>query len=524
MPTAIKSSKPQSLHQLIEMKRREFGDRPFIWDKWQSNEFSCHSYNDLITDIQIIASYFLISGHRKENIFIFSENSYYWYVCNMAITAYVGISVAANKDWQEYDLNNALKTIDSKVIIYSAKNAPVIDDLKKSHPEIVYLSMDKIADIIQARRQDSKKLDKKLLEKNAQAGDKLCQIIFTTGSSGLPKAVPISFNNMEPCLKMMLSRLPFTSEDRHYLFLPLYHVFGNMAALVSFRQGHQLYICSDTKLVKEELKVAKPTILCGVPLFFNRIYDGLEPKKIETINKIAKITTPLTKVGINLRKIVFKKLYTAFGDNLKYVICGAAPLRPEIKQLFLSVGLDFVEAYGMSETCAFITMEKRGQQTADSVGEPFDLLSCKLIDKDKKGFGEVVIKGPNVFGGYYKKGKIDKTAFNKDGFFRTGDLGYFDKSGRLFLTGRKKRLILTSNGENVSPDELEELIAKKIKAKKIKVFATDDGITATIFPEEKDGRADSEFETIINDINQNLPKFKQVRNIFINRAEIESVK
>lgn len=519
-----KSQKPQSMHHLLESKRKEFGDRPFIWDKWHSDDFVPHSYNDLINDAQIFANYLLVAGHKNGNIILFSENSYYWYVCNMAITAYVGISVAANKDWQSYDMKNALKTIDAKVIIYSAKNAPVIDELRALYPKKIFLSTDKIADIISSRRQQAEDVNSKLLEKNAQKPEKLCQIIFTTGSSGLPKAVPISFDNMEVCLQMMLSRLPFSSSDTHYLFLPLSHVFGNMAALVSFRQGHKLYLCSDTKLVKDEIKIAKPTIVCGVPLFFDRIFDGLDKKSIETINSFAKITTPLSRIGINLRKILFKKLYKAFGGQLKYIICGAAPLRPEIKQLFLNVGIDFVEAYGMSETCAFITMEKRGHQIANSVGNPYAAVECKLIDKDKSGIGEVIVKGPNVFKGYFKTDKIEKLALDNNGFFHTGDLGRFDKQGRLFLTGRKKRLILTSNGENVSPDELEKLLSDQIKAKKIKVFATDEGITATIFPLDDDGRADDEFKKIVHNINESLPKFKHIKTTNINRNSEMSVK
>jgi long-chain acyl-CoA synthetase len=275
----------------------------------------------------------------------------------MAITAYVGISVAASKDWHAYSLKKALKTVSAKMIIYSAKNAPIIDELRISNPELIYISTDKIANIINTYRKGPKKVNKKLIEEHAKKADEICQIIFTTGSSGLPKAVPISFNNMESCYDMMLSRLPFTPNDTNYLFLPLSHIFGNMSALVSFRQGHKLYLCSDTKLVKKEIKIAKPTIICGVPLFFNRIYDALDKNSIKTINNFSKITTPLARVGINLRKILFKKLYTGFGGRLKYVICGAAPLRSEIKQLFLNVGIDFVEAYGMSETCAFITME-----------------------------------------------------------------------------------------------------------------------------------------------------------------------
>lgn len=519
-----KSDKPKSLHHLLESKRKEFGERPFIWDKWQSEEFVSHSYDDLVLDAQIIANYLLVAGHKDGNIFLFSENSYYWYVCNMAITAYVGISVAANKDWQAYDMGNALKTIDAKIVIYSARNAGVIDGLRESHPNIVFLSTDKIADIINSRRQQKTIVDNRLLEKNAKGPDDICQIIFTTGSSGLPKAVPITFNNMEVCLQMMLSRLPFNSNDIHYLFLPLSHVFGNMAALVSFRQGHKLYLCSDTKLVKDEIKIAKPTIVCGVPLFFNRIYDGLDKNTIDTITSFAKITTPLSRIGINLRKIIFGKLYKAFGGSLRYIICGAAPLKPEIKQFFLNVGVDFVEAYGMSETCAFITMEKRGHQIANSVGTPYDAVDCKLIDIDKNGIGEVVIKGPNVFKGYFKNGKIDKSSFDKDGYFHTGDLGHFDKQRRLFLTGRKKRLILTSNGENVSPDEIEELLLKNIKAKTIKVFSSDEGIAATICPNEDDGRADDEFKNIVNKINESLPKFKRVKTVNINRNSEASVK
>lgn len=516
-------SKPKSLHHLLETSSVKYGARDFFWDKWQSETFVPYSCRDLKNDTQIIAKYLIISGYSNKNIMIFAENSYYWVAINLAILGYVGVSVAANKDWQAYDVKKAVEAVGVSLIIYSAKNAPTVDELRSIFPNIIFISIDKIADIVQRFQEDNK--DEKIkLEEHAKDPNDICQIIFTTGSSGLPKAVPISYTNMASCEPMTLSRLPLHENDVMYLFLPLYHVFGNVSAITSLRIGYSLFICSDTSKISDEIKDCRPTIICGVPLFYERIFNKLDAPTKSKIKKISIITDGLLKIKVDVRKIIFGKFHQAVGGRLKYLVCGAAPLKPEIKQMFLNVGIDFVEAYGMSETCAFITMEKRGHQIANSVGVPYDAVDCKLVDIDKDGAGEVVIKGPNVFKGYYKNGKIDKSSFDKDGYFHTGDLGYFDKQKRLFLTGRKKRLILTSNGENVSPDELEELISKQIKAKKVKVFATDEGIATTIFPKEDDGRADDEFKKIVHKINETLPKFKRLKVININRNSEMSVK
>lgn len=515
--------KPKSFYHLIDKTCANFGERLFVWDKWQSSSFQPKSYANFYDDIQAFAAYLLESGFANKKIMLFSENSYYWMVTNYAIASNVGIVVAANKDWQDYDVTNALQTVNTQMVIYSEKNKSVIEKIKPVFKEIKFISMNEVAKIIKEHReQNNLNADKRITTKNIAPADQTCQIIFTTGSSGLPKAVPLTFNNVEVCFRMMLSRLPFTSKDTHYLFLPLSHVFGNMAALVSFRQGHKLYICSDTKLVKEEIKIAKPTIVCGVPLFFDRIYNGIGYEKIAKITKVARITGPLSRVGIDLRRIAFKQLYNFFGGKLKYVICGAAPLEYNVKKLFLNIGVDFVEAYGMSETCAFITMEKLGTQRANSVGIPYDDVKCKIININEFGQGEIVVKGPNVFQGYYVGDSIEKLAADEEGFFHTGDLGRFDDKGRLFLTGRKKRLILTPNGENVSPDEMEKHFSERLAIKKVKVYSIENQLAITIFAGDKEKRNDVKLRLIISHVNHSLPKFKRVRKIFIDRSDNES--
>lgn len=515
--------KPKSFHHLIDKTCANFGERLFVWDKWQSSSFQPKSYANFYDDIQAFAAYLLESGFANKKIMLFSENSYYWMVTNYAIASNVGIVVAANKDWQDYDVTNALQTVNTQMVIYSEKNKSVIEKIKPVFKEIKFISMNEVAKIIKERRdQNNLDTDKKITSKNIAPADQTCQIIFTTGSSGLPKAVPLTFNNIEICLKMMLSRLPFTSKESQYLFLPLHHIFGNMSALISFRLGHKLYLCSDTSKIKDEIKIARPTVVCGVPIFFEKIYEGVDNKSINKIFKISKLTTPLSKIGINFRKIFFNKIYKALGGKLKYILCGAAPLRSDVKRFFLNVGFKFVEGYGMSETASFLTIEKLGEQKANSVGCPFDQLSCKIININEFGQGEIVVKGPNVFQGYYVGDSIEKLAADEEGFFHTGDLGRFDDKGRLFLTGRKKRLILTPNGENVSPDEMEKHFSERLAIKKVKVYSIENQVAITIFAGDKEKRNDVKLRLIISRVNHSLPKFKRVRKIFIDRSDNES--
>lgn len=516
-------SKQQTIHKLLESRCDKYGDRQFIWSKWQTNEFKPHTYNEFYSDVQTFAAYLLESGFADKNIMIFSENSYYWLVASIAISGYVGTSVGVNKDWQDYDLANALKTVDTKIIIYSEKNKSIIEKISLVFKKIKYLQIDEIEKIISERKSLIKNNDKKLLSDHIKSADKICQIIFTTGSSGLPKAVPLAYQNMEICMRTMTpSRLPLGEYDTQFLFLPMSHIFGIMTAIYSFRLGMGLYICSDTSKIVDEMKEAKPTFLCAVPLFFERVYSKLDKKSLDKIKKISKITTPLSKIGIDLRRILFKKLYNALGGKLKHIVCGAATLDEKVKQLFLDIGINFVEAYGMSETCAFITMEKFGNQAPRSVGQVFDEITYKLIDVDHFGQGEIIVKGPNVFQGYYVGDSIKKLAADEDGFFHTGDLGRFDDKGRLFLTGRKKRLILTSNGENVSPDEMEKHFSEHLAIKRVKIYSIENQIAITIFAGGKEKRNDVKLRLIISHVNHSLPKFKRVRKIFIDRSDNES--
>ena len=176
----------------------------------------------------------------------------------------------------------------------------------------------------------------------------------------------------------------------------------------------------------------------------------------------------------------------------------------------------------MSETSAIITMEKFGNQAPRSVGQVFEEITCKLIDVDHFGQGEIVVKGPNVFKGYFKGNRIEKSAADSEGFFHTGDLGRFDDQGRLFLTGRKKRLILTSNGENVSPDELEKHFGERLGVKKVKIYTMDNQIAATIYLHKDDNRTDKKIRSIITQVNHGLPKFKRIHTTFIDHSGIDS--
>ena len=371
-------------------------------------------------------------------------------------------------------------------------------------------------------------------------------LLFTSGTTGVSKGVMLSHRNI--CSEIMLAPLliKYTQDDIFFSVLPLHHTYEcTCGFLVSVYRGSSIGYCEGLKYIQKNLQELRPTIFCGVPLIFDNLQNAImknvrKQGKEALVQKVMKVGRFTERFGIGLPKMLLGKIRDVFGGRMRLLVSGGAAIRPEIMRFFNDLGFIMIQGYGLTECAplaAAIPTEKK-YYNFDSVGRLMDQLEVKIIDKDDEGVGEICIKGPNVMMGYYNN--PEETAKSLiDGWFHTGDLGYVDKNKYIYITGRKKNVIITANGKNVYPEELENYLEESLFISESMVWSGDDGkgnektIIATIKPDMDevrnylgDGADDPEsirelIQSEVDRINEPQPLFKKIGRVIIKMDDFE---
>ncbi len=474
------------LPEILETAAAKFGDANYIYEK-QNGAFVPRSFHQFRHDVKAVAST-LQATHRPDDIIVIcGENSYNYMVADAAIMGFVGISAVLSKEWNEYDLTNALALLQPKTFLYGATKAELVVKLREKFPQINFVPL---AGILPCQTQS--------LDLQRMTVGTPCKIIFTSGTTSLPKAVMLAQRNMFACYDDLVRRAPMTHQDRDYLFLPLSHTYaGIWNFLISLINGMKIYLCSDTKQIFAELAVVQPTVFCAVPLIYERLY------------------TICQTTGQDPRELL--------GGKIKYLFCGGAYFQPEIRKFLKSHGLNLLEAYGLTETSSMISVEYSNPSDFTSSGVLMESLTAKVDQPNVDGIGELLIKGANIFQAYYKNPDATHAAKTPDGYFRTGDLAKIaqlqpdgtdgeicHQAGhgakyKIYLQGRKKRVILFSNGENIYPEDIEKLFVDE-NITKVKVFQKNQQIFAQIFV-----KISCDGQNYVDAVNRQLPKFSRIR-------------
>lgn len=467
-----------TINNILKNNIKKFKDKEYIYEKIDQT-YIPHTYREFYNDVLKVASK-LQKEHKKDNrIIIYAENSYKYMVTDAAIMGYTCISVTISKEWSTYDLENSIELVKPKTIIYSKQKEKEIQKIKKNHQDINYIEIESII---------PDKLD--TLEEDRINPKDGCKIVFSSGTTGIPKGAVLSQENIFDSFDNVLKRAPFNENDIDYLFLPLNHTYGGIwNFLMSILTGMKIYLCSDTKLIFEELQVVKPTIFCAVPLIFEKLYNYCQTSNVNPL--------------------------TALGGNIKYSFCGGAYHKPEIRKYLKENGVNILEAYGLTETSSLISLEYSNKEDYKSVGTVLENIKIIINEPDSNGIGEILIKGKNVFLEYFNNEYQTKKSKDKNGYFHTGDLGYI-KDGKLYLSGRKKRVIIFPNGENIYPEDIERLFDEP-NITKTKVFDKNGKIFATLYIKEP-----KDYSKYINEINSKLPKFSQIKDyeVLIDNIEV----
>ena len=546
------------MRSLVEEAAQNFTDSIAIsykenyWDK----EVRKVTFNQWRDDVRNLGTALISSGLREENIAIVGENSYGWCCSFFAVMAIGSVTVPVDKELPVEDIDGIVTTTGCKALIFGksaeAKVRELLQDGKLTTVGMLISvtpenpieqviaggkSLHTLAGLQEKGADLYSKGDNSYYDYKIDV-NKLASIVFTSGTTGKGKGVMLSQANIGLDMTLGMYNFDITRKTLHVL--PPHHTFGSTVNYVGhLSQGCEVYISSGLKHVSDEIREQQPTHLILVPAFLEvmnrKIWATARKSGKEGLLKaMMKVSDGLRKIGIDVRKKLFSSVLSAFGGKLELVICGGAKLDEDIISTFDSLGITILNGYGITECSPLISANRNEYRKKGSVGTPILACRVRIDNPDENGEGEICVKGPNVMLGYYNNPEATAEVFDKDGFFHTGDYGKLDEEGWIYITGRKKNLIILSNGKNVYPEEIEADLQKVEGVSEVVVYAGEsrvqkDKITivAEIFPDADllahKGISDPQkyFEDQVKALNARMPHYKAVKRVKLRDVEFQ---
>ena len=494
--------KLKSFKELLEFNYKKNEEAIAFIFKNSKKETINKTYGDFYHDVIIMSNYFS-NTYKGKHIALIGENSYNYLVLFFSIIISQNIAVVIDKDLDERKINELLKKSNSKIIYYSPDYTD-IDNITKKYKNF---SINDIEKTINENKYEFK--DNKIKNKERV-------IFFTSGTTGSSKGVMLSEKNILSDIYGACSL--FKPNGLVFSCLPFHHAFGLITSVLKpFYYGVPVFLNHSLKNIMPEMKDAKPNTMFVVPVFIENFYKQIwknarNTKKDKILKAMINVSNSLLKVGIDLRKYFFKSILESFGGNLEYIICGGAFLDKKYVKWFRSIGIEILNGYGITECSPVLAVNRNEYYKDGSVGQIVRGADIKIENN------EILVKGDIVMLGYYKDEKATKEAM-QHGYFNTGDFGYLDKDNFLFITGRKKNLIILSNGENISPEAIEEKLSKDKGVCEVIVSEKNNKLIASIYPNEEYFGNISYFNGLIYKYNSKVPKNHQIALVTLRNEE-----
>ena len=470
------------------------------------------TFADLYDDVQAFGEWMYHKKMKDKHIAIIGENSYEWLVVFFAAVNGGNTAVAIDKSLPDEEIISLAKMADTDIVFVSDA---YYDKVKKKATRKVY-NLKEFDEILK----DGRKYIKDGRNEFATyeiIPDKTAAILFTSGTSGVSKGVELTNKNI--AFEIVHTSMLFEPKGGTMAVLPFHHAFGLVVSIfMIMNYGKPIFINKSLKHVKKNMEEFGPQTMFLVPMFVEffhkQIWLEIEKKgKTKVFKRLMKSTDFLRKAKIDLRSKFYAPIKKVFGGNLEYIICGGAALDPMYVREFRTWGIEILNGYGATE-CSPCTAVNRVYHHKDgSVGHLVPGIEVKVTDE-----GEVAFKGDLVMKGYYKNPEATDEALI-DGWYHTGDLGYVDEDNFIFLTGRKKNLIILSNGENISPEELEQDLARDPAVEEVLVYDENGKIVAEIYPDEEHRDDKDYFEKLKSKVNKGRPIYKQITRVKLRNEE-----
>ena len=505
------------------------------------------TYKDFRNQINYLGTALIELGLKDKRVAIISKNRYEWALTYFTVLSGVGITVPLDKGLKEEEIISCLVRSKADSIVFEKEFLDTMKRAKENKDVKIkeYICMDdieeegiiKISEVLKDGEKLLKEGNKKYV--NAEIDEeKMATIIFTSGTTSMSKAVMLSNKNIAANITDMLYTEKVYDTDVNMAFLPFHHTFGSTGVLFFLTNGATNVFCDGLKYVQKNLVEYKVSVFVCVPLLIESMYKKIMAEvekqgKTKVIKIGTKISKFLLKFGIDIRRKLFKQVLDKLGGNIRFIISGASALDKNVAEGFNNLGILTVQGYGLTETAPVLAAENEKTMKLGSIGIPMYNVDIKIDNPDENGIGEIVAKGPNVMLGYYENEEAtnDVIKVDEEGnrWFHTGDLGYIDKDGFIFITGRKKNVIVLKNGKNVFPEEIEALVTNLPYVEENMVYGKpkDDDLLISVkivyneeYVKEKYGKISEEElkEIIWNDIkeiNKKLPTYKYIKNLVI---------
>jgi long-chain acyl-CoA synthetase len=539
------------LKDMLAQSTEIYGDKAaFLVKPKEGGDYKPVSYKQFKRDVEALGTALIDLGLKGKRIAVIGENRYEWAVSYLAVINGVGTVVPLDKDLPVNEIENLVDTSEASGIIYSGKYEKDIISISANLPKLdICINMDgdgqskailSFSKLIEKGMELIKQGDRRFIDEKIDAGE-MKILLFTSGTTGLAKGVMLSHKNICANLMAMCSMLYIDEKDIFLSVLPLHHTYEcTCGFLCPIYRGSTIAYSEGLRHIAKNMKEAKATMMLGVPLLFESMYKKVwqQVEKSGMASKLRtaiKINNFLKTFGMDFSKKLFKKIHDSLGGHIRIFISGGAGIDPMVAKGFRELGFPLVQGYGLTECSPIVALNRDCYFKDAAAGLPLPGVEVKIDNPGDEGVGEIICKGENVMLGYYQN-ELATGKVIKDGWFHTGDLGFIDPDGFVHITGRQKNVIVTKNGKNIFPEEVESYlnrssyIAESLVWGKYDEESGETYVNAQIVPnfeavEEKLGKdyTDEQLYELINaevkEVNHKMPLYKRIMDFTIRKEE-----
>ena len=532
----------ENIRDLVEKSAEMYGEKVYLSYRNASKEIEKITFVQFRDDVRALACEMLSMGCAGKHCALIGKPSSEWALVYFAAQSIGAVLVPMDRDWLADDLAETAKAAGAEYLFCEAeiadKAAVIAEKVSLTAPTVFLQAKEEeraLSSLILAGKEKFDRAPETYFDAPIDA-DKMSLLVFTSGTTGKGKGVMLSQNNI---LSVMTDIIPYIDfSDKTVGVLPLHHTYGSSVMLVGHAIiGSEIYISAGLRYVQKELKEQKPGHLIIVPLYLETFYRKIlanvkESGKEKQLKMLIKMSNAMRKTGVDLRRKLFSGVLAAFGGEVRTVISGGAPINPEIQEFFESIGITVLNGYGITECAPIIAVNRSRRIVPGSVGPVLDIDNVVIDEPNEDGEGEILVSGPNVMLGYYNDKDATAEAITEEGYFRTGDYGKLDENNVLYITGRKKNLIILSNGKNVYPEEIENELSATPGVLEIVVYEgqsrrgiSHNAIVAEIYPDmeylEKNGITDvqAHIKPYVDAYNRSTVPYKKISVIKIRKKE-----
>ena len=548
-----------SIKEIFEHSIKTYANKEFILEKFDpKGKYEEISYEQFGKDVIGFGTALnrVLKLENRPRIMILSETTYDWYVSYVTLLCGDAIAIPTDKELPENELENVVKRSKADAIIYSEKKADSVKKIMEKFPQVKYFIKMYSEDGLQNKTVGMQYLINEgtkfvnsgddYFAKVQTDPDEFKVLLFTSGTTSNAKGVMLTSRNLAENINAATAYAKVYPEDRFFSVLPLHHTYeSTIGFLLPMAWGSSIAVCQGLKHIVPNMLESKPSVLISVPLLIENLYKKINASikkagKDGLVGSMLHITNALKMVGVDVKRKVFSDIYENLGGNLRFIVSAAAPIDAKIGKWVEDIGITFLQGYGLTETAPIAALTPEYQPKVGSAGKAIPKGEIRIEDPNEDGEGEVLIKTPTLMIGYYEDEKATNEVIEViDGerWFHSGDIGYLDKDGFLYITGRSKNVIVTQNGKNIYPEEIELLLAQVPEIKECMVYGKQDEkdpsnkeliISVKVIPNlDKIGEnlTDEEIREIIwpkiKEVNKKLTSYKAIKNLEIKHDEFE---